>query len=85
MLCLDLTRGYGDHSPLTRPKVSSSPARSTIQCAPGATSGKLFLWAVFGGPGAPAPLGERQGTLGPVPVRFGRDLPTAGGLARGSS
>jgi len=45
------------------------PVEGVLQCA---SSGKLFLGRM-GGPGASAPLGGRQGTLGPVPVHFGRD------------
>ena len=49
------------------------PARTLrARCAPDATSGKLFLWAVFAAPGAPARFGGRQGPVGPVPVHFGR-------------
>jgi len=48
-------------------------AHCIVLCAPGATSGKLLFLGRFGGPGAPAPPGGRQGAVGPVPVHFGRD------------
>ena len=43
------------------------------KCAPDATSGKCWFWAVLRAPGASARFGGRQGTLGPAPVHLGRD------------
>jgi len=54
------------------PRIVRAGCRFRALCAPGA--GKLLSWAIFGGPGASAPLGGRQGTLGPVLVHSGRDL-----------
>jgi len=71
---------FRQQKPLFRnifPEVASGAHNARpAQCAPDATSGKSLFLGRFGGPVASAPLGGRQGTLGPAPVHFGRGLRT---------